>query len=60
MLELSIKIKTSERTQTHKHILYDPITLSHEDKVLVALVDQAVDKFGEVPEEVSLRVLYFW
>ena len=60
MLELSIKVKTSERSQTHKHLLYEPITLSHEDKILVALVDEAVEKFGEEPEEVSVRTLYFW
>jgi hypothetical protein len=60
MIELSIKVKTSERTQTHKHVLYDPITLDKEDKVLQALVQEAIKLFGEEPEEVSVRTLYFW
>lgn len=60
MLELAIKIKTSERTQTHKHVVYEPMTLDREDKILAALVKEAVDKFGEEPDEVSIRALYFW
>lgn len=60
MLELAIKVKTSERTQTHKHVVYEPIALDREDKTLAALVQEAIDKFGEEPEEVSIRALYFW
>lgn len=60
MLEIAIKIKTADRTQTHKHLLYEPVTMSHEDKILAALIKEAVDKFAEEPEEISVRALYFW
>ena len=60
MLELSIKIKTSERTQTHKHIVYEPVCMARDDKTLEALVKDAVEKFGEEPDEISVRSLYFW
>jgi hypothetical protein len=60
MLELTIKVKTSERTQTHKHIIYSPVTMSTEDKTLSSLVKEAVENFGEPPDEISLRSLYFW
>lgn len=60
MLEIAIKVKTSERTQVHKHIVYEPVLMAHEDKTLDALVREAIEKFGEEPDEVSVRSLYFW
>lgn len=60
MIELSIKLKTSERTQTHKHAIYEPITLCYEDKTLASLVEESTKEFGEAPEEISIRALYFW
>jgi len=41
-------------------VVYEPMTLDREDKILAALVKEAVDKFGEEPDEVSIRALYFW
>jgi len=60
MIELSIKVKTAERTQTHKHLVYEDIFLSHEDKTLSSLVEEAIKLFGEEPEDVSVRALYIW
>lgn len=60
MLEIAIKVKTSERTQVHKHIVYEPVLMSHDDKTLAALVEDAVKRFGEEPDEISIRSLYFW
>lgn len=60
MLEIAIKVKTDERTQTNKHVVYEPIVMDREDKILAALVKEAIEKFGEEPEEVSIRALYFW
>jgi hypothetical protein len=34
--------------------------MSTDDKILSAFVKEAVEKFGEEPEEISVRTLYFW
>lgn len=45
MIELSITIKDEEETLTQKFLLYDPITLSIEDKSLVDMVKGVQGKF---------------
>lgn len=63
MFELNIKVKDSEQTLNHKHLVYDEtVQLTHDDEVLKKHVDNAIEDFkGDTSDmEVTVRIKYVW
>jgi hypothetical protein len=44
-IELIVKVSNSEKSTVHKHLYYQPITLSPDNAELLAIVNGAVDTF---------------
>lgn len=42
--KVSIRIKSDDLTFKEDYLVYSPITISHEDKMLMQLVKQTMDK----------------
>ena len=68
-IELSIRATGSEKSYSHKQILYmqdgAPIGLSYQDDVLKQLHDDAVDEYkklcpGEEPDDIVFRIKMVW
>lgn len=63
MFELNIKVKDSEQTLNHKHLVYDEnVQLTHDDPVLKKYVDESIKDFqGDKNDmEITLRIKYVW
>lgn len=59
---ITVKIKTADKTYSHKFPLtsLDQVQLSHDDKTLKALVDEACKGFKDIPEEIKIKVSFVW
>jgi hypothetical protein len=60
MIELTVKVKNSERTLSQKHVIYDPVTLQTEDSFLNELVKEATGVFGEEFDDVEIKTRMSW
>ena len=68
-IELSIKVKGSEKSYSHNQVLYvqdgSPIGLSYNDETLIAMRREALDEFkkispDEAPEDVIFKFKMVW
>lgn len=55
-IELVIKIKDDSITLTEKHLLYEPIVLSKDDKILCGLVSDLMGKFNPKPQDPDIII----
>jgi len=55
--ELSITVKSNDKRMTTKHLIYEPCSVSEEDPIIKAAIEDAVKEFGNVDNEVlDIRV----
>jgi hypothetical protein len=68
-IELSIRVSGTEKSYTHKHLIYIqdelPISLCYNDPILTGMKNEAIDEFkkisqGEDPEDVVFRIKMIW
>lgn len=62
MIELTIKIKDDHHSFTKKELVYDTVSLSHDDPTLQKMVEQAQSEIKtklEIPE-ISIKALMVW
>lgn len=61
MLEITVKVSNVDRTVTLKFLEYSKdIVLSKDDPKLFSMVDKAIKAFGDVAEDVVVRVKFIW
>lgn len=55
--ELSITVKSNDKRMTTKHLIYEPCSVSEEDPIIKAAIEDAVNEFGSHDNEVlDIRV----
>lgn len=60
MFELSIKIKSEDRTFTKKECVYDNVVFSVEDPTLQLMVESAKKEFAQPIESINLTAKLSW
>lgn len=58
MLELTVKLKSEdgERTYTHKHMVYEEITINGSNEDIQSYIKSAIKEFGEQPDSVIIQI----
>lgn len=59
-IEISVTLKDEEHTYTHREIVYEQISMSHEDPKLQLLVNEAVKVFPGTPSDVLIKTKFVW
>ena len=60
VIELAVTVRNSERSLTHKHLVYDSISMNPEDPTLSRIVSEAKKAFGNSIEDVIVKTKFVW
>lgn len=55
MFELTVIVKDHDSKLTKKSLVYETCTLSQDDPIISAYLDEAVKEFGKEPEDVQFK-----
>lgn len=56
MSELTIILKDSERTYRQKFLIYDTISVSHDDPTILKCIDEDMKNFDGEPENIQVKI----
>jgi hypothetical protein len=56
MSEITVVLKDSDRTYKHGFLIYEPFTVSEDDPVICACIEEAKMNFNGDPESVHVKI----
>jgi len=56
-IELAITIKDLDRTLKKDFLIYEPITFTDHDPILMKCVNEAIEEFKGEPEDIKVRAI---
>jgi len=56
-IELVITIKDEERTLKKEFLIYEPVTLSEDDPIIIQCVEEVLQEFQGEPDDIKVRAL---